>query len=141
MQASKGFDVNSVKAQKLTRDIELTESQVVKLKSELASAKTGGLDQASKSTSSLTQKLGVGTVAMGSFIGAIGATVVGKAFSLITNNVQGAITRIDTLTNATRNFQNMGVKTSVVNTQMNNLKNAITDCQHLLIALFLVYNC
>ena len=125
MQASKGFDVNSVKAQKLTRDIELTERQVVKLKSELASAKTGGLDQASKSTSSLTQKLGVGTVAMGSFIGAIGATVVGKAFSLITNNVQGAITRIDTLTNATRNFQNMGVKTSVVNTQMNNLKNAI----------------
>jgi tape measure domain-containing protein len=125
MQSSKGFDVNSVKAQKLTRDIELTESQVVKLKSELASAKTGGLDQASKSTSSLTQKLGVGTVAMGSFIGAIGATVVGKAFSLITNNVQGAITRIDTLTNATRNFQNMGVKTSVVNTQMNNLKNAI----------------
>lgn len=125
MQASKGFDVNSVKAQKLTRDIELTESQVVKLKSELASAKTGGLDQASKSTSSLTQKLGVGTVAMGSFIGAIGATVVGKAFSLITNNVQGAITRIDTLTNATRNFQNMGVKTSVVNTQINNLKNAI----------------
>lgn len=125
MQASKGFDVNSVKAQKLTRDIELTESQVVKLKSELASAKTGGLDQASKSTSSLTQKLGVGTVAMGSFIGSIGATVVGKAFSLITNNVQGAITRIDTLTNATRNFQNMGVKTSVVNTQMNNLKNAI----------------
>lgn len=125
MRASKGFDVNSVKAQKLTRDIELTESQVVKLKSELASAKTGGLDQASKSTSSLTQKLGVGTVAMGSFIGAIGATVVGKAFSLITNNVQGAITRIDTLTNATRNFQNMGVKTSVVNTQMDNLKNAI----------------
>lgn len=125
MQASKGFDVNSVKAQKLTRDIELTESQVVKLKSELASAKTGGLDQAIKSTSSLTQKLGVGTVAMGSFIGAIGATAVGKAFSLITNNVQGAITRIDTLTNATRNFQNMGVKTSVVNTQMNNLKNAI----------------
>lgn len=125
LQASKGFDVNSVKAQKLTRDIELTESQAVKLKSELASAKTGGLDQASKSTSSLTQKLGVGTVAMGSFIGAIGATVVGKAFSLITNNVQGAITRIDTLTNATRNFQNMGVKTSVVNTQMNNLKNAI----------------
>ena len=125
LQASKGFDVNSVKAQKLTRDIELTESQAVKLKSELASVKTGGLDQASKSTSSLTQKLGVGTVAMGSFIGAIGATVVGKAFSLITNNVQGAITRIDTLTNATRNFQNMGVKTSVVNTQMNNLKNAI----------------
>lgn len=125
MQASKGFDVNSVKAQKLTRDIELTESQAVKLKAKLASAKTGGLDQASKSTSSLTQKLGVGTVAMGSFIGAIGATVVGKAFSLITNNVQGAITRIDTLTNATRNFQNMGVKTSVVNTQMNNLKNAI----------------
>ena len=125
MQATKGFDANSVKAQKLTRDIETTESQAVKLKAELASAKTGGLDQASKSTSNLTQKLGVGTVAMGSFIGSIGATVVGKAFSLITNNVQGAISRIDTLTNATRNFQNMGVKTSVVNTQMNNLKNAI----------------
>lgn len=125
MQASKGFDANSIKAQKLTRDIETTESQAVKLKAELASAKTGGLDQASKSTSNLTQKLGVGTVAMGSFIGSIGATVVSKAFSLISNNVQGAITRIDTLTNATRNFQNMGVKTSIVNTQMNNLKNAI----------------
>ena len=125
MQASKGFDANSVKAQKLSRDIETTESQAVKLKAELASAKTGGLDQASKSTSGLTQKLGVGTVAMGSFIGSIGSAVVGKAFSLITNNVQGAISRIDTLTNATRNFQNMGVKTSIVNTQMNNLKNAI----------------
>ena len=125
MQASPGFDANSVKAQKLARDIEITESQAVKLKAELASAKTGGLDQASKSTSNLTQKLGVGTVAMGSFIGSIGATVVGKAFSLISNNVQGAISRIDTLTNATRNFQNMGVQTSVVNTQMENLKKAI----------------
>lgn len=125
MQASPGFDVNSVKAKKLTRDIETTESQAIKLKAELANAKTGGLDQASKSTSNLTKQLGVGTIAMGSFIGSIASTVVGKAFSLISNNVQGAITRIDTLTNATRNFQNMGVKTSVVNTQMNNLKNAI----------------
>lgn len=125
MQASPGFDVNSVKAQKLTRDIETTESQAIKLKAELANAKTGGLDQASKSTSNLTKQLGVGTIAMGSFIGSIASTVVGKAFSLISDNVQGAITRIDTLTNATRNFQNMGVKTSVVNTQMNNLKNAI----------------
>ena len=58
MQASPGFDANSVKAQKLTRDIETTESQAVKLKAELANAKTGGLDEISTSADKASHSLG-----------------------------------------------------------------------------------
>ena len=87
MQASPGFDANSVKAQKLTRDIELTESQAVKLKAELASAKTGGLDEISTSADKASHSLGVGKIALGSFLGSLAtsavtafASVLGKAF-------------------------------------------------------------
>ena len=73
----------------------------------------------------LTKKIGAGTVAMGTFVGSIASNIAGKAFSLISSNVEGAIKRIDTLNNSTRNFQNMGVKTSVVTKEMENLKGAI----------------
>lgn len=87
MQASPGFDANSVKAQKLTRDIETTESQAVKLKAELANAKAGGLDDISTSADKASHSLGVGKIALGSFIGSLAtsavtafASVLGKAF-------------------------------------------------------------
>lgn len=87
MQASPGFDANSVKAQKLTRDIETTESQAVKLKAELANAKTGGLDEISTSADKASYSLGVGKIALGSFLGSLAtsavtafASVLGKAF-------------------------------------------------------------
>lgn len=87
MQASPGFDANSVKAQKLARDIETTESQAVKLKAELANAKTGGLDQISTSADKASHSLGVGKIALGSFLGSLAtsavtafASVLGKAF-------------------------------------------------------------
>jgi tape measure domain-containing protein len=87
MQASPGFDANSVKAQKLTRDIETTESQAVKLKAELANAKTGGLDEISTSADKASHSLGVGKIALGSFLGSLAtsavtafASVLGKAF-------------------------------------------------------------
>lgn len=87
MQASPGFDANSVKAQKLTRDIETTESQAVKLKAELANAKTGGLEEISSSADKASHSLSVGKIALGSFIGSMAtsavtafASVLGKAF-------------------------------------------------------------
>lgn len=87
LQASPGFDANSVKAQKLTRDIETTESQAVKLKAELANAKTSGLDEISTSADKASHSLSVGKIALGSFIGSLAtsavtafASVLGKAF-------------------------------------------------------------
>ena len=91
----------------------------------MATASTSSLDGASSSMGGLTKKIGAGTVAMGTFVGSIASNIAGKAFSLISSNVEGAIKRIDTLNNSTRNFQNMGVKTSVVTKEMENLKSAI----------------
>lgn len=125
LKASPGFDANSAKAQKLTNDIAKTESEATKLKAQLATASTSSLDGASSSMGGLTKKIGAGTVAMGTFVGSIASNIAGKAFSLISSNVEGAIKRIDTLNNSTRNFQNMGVKTSVVTKEMENLKSAI----------------
>ena len=125
LKASPGFDANSAKAQKLTNDIAKAESEATKLKAQLATASTSSLDGASSSMGGLTKKIGAGTVAMGTFVGSIASNIAGKAFSLISSNVEGAIKRIDTLNNSTRNFQNMGVKTSVVTKEMENLKSAI----------------
>lgn len=125
MQASKGFDENSVKAQSLTRSIRTTDAQAAKLKAEISNMKSGGFEQANASAGKLTKSIGAGAIAMGTFVGSIASNIVGKAFSIIASSAGDAVTRIDTLNNATRNFQNMGVKTSVVTKQMEVLKGAI----------------
>ena len=125
MQASKGFDANSVKAQSLTRSIRTTDAQAAKLKAEISNMKSGGFEQANASAGKLTKSIGAGAIAMGTFVGSIASNIVGKAFNIIASSAGDAVTRIDTLNNATRNFQNMGVKTSVVTKQMEVLKGAI----------------
>lgn len=125
MQASKGFDENSVKAQSLTRSIRTTDAQAAKLKAEISNMKSGGFEQANASAGKLTKSIGAGAIAMGTFVGSIASNLVGKAFNVIASSAGDAVTRIDTLNNATRNFTNMGVKTSVVSKQMEVLKSAI----------------
>ena len=125
MQASKGFDANSVKAQSLTRSIRTTDAQAAKLKAEISNMKSGGFEQANASAGKLTKSIGAGAIAMGTFVGSIASNIVGKAFNIIASSAGDAVNRIDTLNNATRNFQNMGVKTSVVTKQMEVLKSAI----------------
>lgn len=125
LRGAKGFDENSVKAQSLTRSIRTTDAQAAKLKAEIANMKSGGFEQANASAGKLTKSIGAGAIAMGTFVGSIASNIVGKAFNIIASSAGDAVTRIDTLNNATRNFQNMGVKTSVVTKQMEVLKGAI----------------
>lgn len=98
LKSSPGFDANSAKAQKLTNDIAKTESEVVKLKAQLANAKTssfgeglsGGMDNANNS-------LSVGKIALGGFLGNLAtgavsafASVVGKAFEGVGQDIISA---------------------------------------------------
>lgn len=125
MKAAPGFDANSVKAQRLTRSIGKTDAEAEKLKAQISNVKAGGLDSAANSAGKLKTHIGAGAVAMGTFVGNLAGNLVGKAFSLIKDNAGAAVDRIDTLANSTRNFTNMGVKTSVVNKEMKNLQSAI----------------
>ena len=125
MKAAPGFDANSVKAQSLTRSIGKTDAEAEKLKAQISNVKAGGLDSAANSAGKLKTHIGAGAVAMGTFVGNLAGNLVGKAFSLIKDNAGAAVDRIDTLANSTRNFTNMGVKTSVVNKEMKNLQSAI----------------
>lgn len=98
LKSSPGFDANSAKAQKLTNDIAKTESEAVKLKAQLANAKTasfgeglsGGMDKANNS-------LSVGKIALGGFLGnlatgavSVFASVVGKAFDGVGQDIIAA---------------------------------------------------
>lgn len=105
MQASPGFDANSVKAQKLTRDIETTESQAIKLKAELANAKTGGLDQVSSSADKASRSLGVGKIALGSFIGSLATSAVTAFASVLGRAFDGIYQDIITASDGIQKFQ------------------------------------
>jgi tape measure domain-containing protein len=105
MQASPGFDANSVKAQKLARDIETTESQAVKLKAELANARTGGLDQISSSTDKASHSLGVGKIALGSFLGSLATSAVTAFASVVSKAFDGVGHDIITASDGIQKFQ------------------------------------
>lgn len=105
MQASPGFDANSVKAQKLARDIETTESQAVKLKAELANARTGGLDQISSSTDKASHSLGVGKIALGSFLGSLATSAVTAFASVVSKAFEGVGHDIITASDGIQKFQ------------------------------------
>ena len=105
MQASPGFDANSVKAQKLTRDIETTESQAIKLKAELANAKAGGLDEISTSADKASHSLGVGKIALGSFIGSLATSAVTSFASVLGKAFEGVGQDIITASDGIQKFQ------------------------------------
>lgn len=58
--------------------------------------------------------------------GALGLVAVGaKAFQVVSNSIGSAISRIDTLNNATRTFTNMGFNTKQISSAMDGLKASI----------------
>lgn len=125
LRGSKGFDENSIKAVNLRNQIAQTDAQTTKLKAQLATANSRGLESATGASGALNKSIGAGTIAMGSFIGSLASKAVSAGIGLITSNLDGAISRIDTLNNSTRNFQNMGVSVGVVKEQMTALQGAI----------------
>lgn len=125
LRGSAGFDENSAKAVNLRNQIAQTDAQTTKLKAQLATANSRGLESATQASGGLNKSIGAGTIAMGSFIGSLASKAVSAGIGLITSNLDGAISRIDTLNNSTRNFQNMGVSVGVVKEQMMALQGAI----------------
>lgn len=125
LRGSAGFDENSVKAVNLRNQIAQTEAQTTKLKAQLSTANSRGLESATQASGGLNKSIGAGTIAMGSFIGSLASKAVSAGIGLITSNLDGAISRIDTLNNSSRNFQNMGVSVGVVKEQMTALQGAI----------------
>lgn len=76
-----------------------------------------GVDEPAKSAS----------LSLGKIAGAIGvAKVASKAFSMIGSSIDGAISRIDTLANADRVFDNMGFKAEDTKEMMEALNKSIT---------------
>ena len=125
LRGSAGFDENSAKAVNLRNQIAQTDAQTTKLKAQLATANSRGLESATQASGGLNKSIGAGTIAMGSFIGSLASKAVSAGIGLITSNLDGAISRIDTLNNSSRNFQNMGVSVGVVKEQMTALQGAI----------------
>lgn len=125
LRGSAGFDENSAKAVNLKNQIAQTEAQTTKLKAQLSTANSRGLESATQASGGLNKSIGAGTIAMGSFIGSLASKAVSAGIGLITSNLDGAISRIDTLNNSSRNFQNMGVSVGVVKEQMTALQGAI----------------
>lgn len=82
----------------------------------------GQLEDSGKSASKFGK---VSTVAFGAIAGAA-AALANKGINAITNSIDGAIKRIDTLDNSARTFANMGIKVDDAKKAMANLEKSIT---------------
>ena len=58
-------------------------------------------------------------------IGGLVATVAQKGFAMISNSIDGAVKRVDTLNNSTRTFENMGIATADSKKAMDALQKSI----------------
>lgn len=92
-------------------------------KSESASGK------AVKSLGKVSTGLGSMVAGIGKVVGSVGLgallTVGNKAFNAVSNNLDGAIKRIDTLANSSRAFENMGFSANHTAKAMKNISKAI----------------
>ena len=83
------------------------------------SGQLGGMSEDVKKTSK------VSAVAFGAIAGAA-AALANNGINMITNSIDGAIKRVDTLNNSSRTFENMGIKADDAKKAMNALEKSIT---------------
>ena len=122
LRGSAGFDENSVKAVNLRNQIAQTDAQTTKLKAQLSTANSRGLESATGASGALTKSIGLGTIAMGGFIASIASKAVSAGIGLITNNLDGAIKRIDILNQYPKVMKQMGYSTDDTNKSVEILK-------------------
>lgn len=79
-----------------------------------------------KATSGVTKGTGQMKSGFLDMAGAFGAVqIAGKAINVVSDAVSGAVSRIDTLNNSSRVFENMGYSASQTSSMMKNLENSI----------------
>lgn len=80
-------------------------------------------DATSKDMGTMGQK---GALGIGKIVTALGLVkLASSAFNVLKSSIGGAVSRFDTLNNATRSFENMGFKTNDISKTMDNLKSSI----------------
>lgn len=98
------------------------------LNDEMSKSESSG-GKAVKSLGRVTSGLGSMVTGIGKVVGKVGLgallTVGNKAFNAVSNNIDGAIKRIDTLANSTRAFENMGFSADHTAKAMKNISKAI----------------
>lgn len=98
------------------------------LNDEMSKSESAG-GKAVKSLGKVSSGLGSMVTGIGKVVGSVGLgallTVGNKAFNAVSNNLDGAIKRIDTLANSTRAFENMGFSADHTAKAMKNISKAI----------------
>lgn len=98
------------------------------LNDEMSKSESSG-GKAVKSLGKVTSGLGSMVTGIGKVVGSVGLgallTIGNKAFNAVSNNLDGAIKRIDTLANSTRAFENMGFSADHTAKAMKNISKAI----------------
>lgn len=98
------------------------------LNDEMSKSESAG-GKAVKSLGKVSSGLGSMVAGIGRVVGSVGLgallTVGNKAFNAVSNNLDGAIKRIDTLANSTRAFENMGFSADHTAKAMKNISKAI----------------
>ena len=98
------------------------------LNDEMGKSTTSG-EKAVKSLGKVTSGLGSMVTGIGKVVGKVGLgallTIGNKAIGAVSNNLDGAIKRIDTLANSTRAFENMGFSADHTAKAMKNISKAI----------------